>query len=450
MQKIADSKTTARILELIKTLKLILWSNISLNLLYNKIYQIMKRLTFFALVMVLAVTACEKTEPIAVSGIAFDKTTLNLTIGNSTTLVATISPDNASNKRIIWSSSAESVATVNASGKINAVSVGTTTITAKTTNGESITCEVTVYKMVAGSKTGLLSWVYTDDGTLIISGEGEMPTYSNNTPQPWIYHREAIRSVIIEDGVTTIGQSAFWECIGLTNITIPNSVTIIGGSAFDNCQKLMEITIPNSVTTIGGAAFSGCVELTSITIPNSVTTIGDAAFSGCVELTNITIPNSVTTIGRHAFWHCGRLTDVTIPNSVTAIGGWAFAFCDELTSITMSNGVTIIEDMTFAGCANLTEVIIPNSVHTIREWAFGGCSGLTSITIPYGVTTIQVGAFENCENLIGVTIMAKMPSAIDRRNNFMSNNDTLYVPVGCTTAYRNSTWGELFTTITEQ
>gem|GEM_PF-3972505 len=131
-------------MELIKTLKLIHWSDISLNLLYNKIYQIMKRLTFFALVMVLAVTACEKTEPIAVSGIALDKATLNLTIGNLTTLVATISPDNASNKRIIWSSSAESVAAVNASGKVSAISVGTAIITAKTTNGESTTCEVSI------------------------------------------------------------------------------------------------------------------------------------------------------------------------------------------------------------------------------------------------------------------------------------------------------------------
>ena len=116
--------------------------------------------------------------------------------------------------------------------------------------------------------------------------------------------RGDISTVVIMDGVTTIGSSAFYNCDGLTSITIPNSVTTIGSLAFFDCEGLTSITIPNSVTAIGEAAFYGCTGLTSITIPNSVTEIGDRAFDDCDGLTSITIPNSVTEIGEDAFYYC--------------------------------------------------------------------------------------------------------------------------------------------------
>ena len=120
------------------------------------------------------------------------------------------------------------------------------------------------------------------------------------------------------------------------DITIPSSikvndteysVTSVGNSAFEDCISLTSITIPNSVTSIDGFAFNGCSSLTSITIPNSVTSIAGYAFNGCISLTSITIPNSVTSIGMCAFRHCRSLTSITIPNSVTSIGGDAFANC---------------------------------------------------------------------------------------------------------------------------
>ncbi|MEG2151118.1 MAG: leucine-rich repeat domain-containing protein, partial [Bacteroidaceae bacterium] len=132
---------------------------------------------------------------------------------------------------------------------------------------------------------------------------------------------------------TTIGNSAFNGCSGLTSITIPNSVTTIGNWAFFDCSGLTAITIGNSVTTIGNSAFNGCSRLMAITIPNSVTTIGDWAFSGCTGLTSITIPNSVTTIGNNAFDTCSGLTSITIPNSVTTIGEGVFSHCIGLQEI---------------------------------------------------------------------------------------------------------------------
>ena len=190
--------------------------------------------------------------------------------------------------------------------------------------------------------------------TLTISGTGAMTNYAY---APWYSYRSTIKTVVIKDGVTSIGTHAF-----------------------ENCSKLTTITIPYRVTSIGGYAFQGCSSLTSITIPNSVTSIGDGAFEGCTGLTSITIPNSVTSIGYEAFYSCSSLTDLIIGKSVTSIGGKAFSYCSSLTSITIPNSVTSIGGGAFEDCSSLTSVTIPNSVTSIGDGAFQNCSSLTSVT----------------------------------------------------------------------
>ena len=203
----------------------------------------------------------------------------------------------------------------------------------------------------------------------------------------------------IPQGITAIGNSAFFCCDSLISVAIPDSVISIRDSAFSCCKSLTSITIPDSVTSIGDETFSSCVSLTSVTIPDSVTSIGDSAFSSCVSLTSVTIPDSVTSIGNIAFSFCTSLTSITIPDSVTSIGDGAFYACYSLTSITIPDSVTSIGDWAFSSCTSLTSITIPDSVTFIGDSAFDFCESLTSVSIPDSVTFIGDNAFSGCPNL---------------------------------------------------
>ena len=283
-----------------------------------------------------------------------------------------------------------------------------------------------------------VTWTLSDDGTLTISGT-EMPDYeygSRYNNIPWYIQRDKIQKVIIEKGVTNIGNNAFIDCSGLTSIAIPNSVTSIGNSAFGRCSSLTSITIPNSVTSIGEWAFSES-GLTSVNIHNSVTSIGERAFIYCSGLTSITIPNSVTSIGDGAFADCSSLTSITIPNSVTSIGERAFIYCSGLTSITIPNSVTSIGDGAFADCSGLTSITIPNSVTSIGGSAFSDCSSLTSIAIGNSVTGIGAYAFKDAK-LRNIVVKAETPPNLEKNNAFSNQSyyhTTLMIPEGSWDTY---------------
>ena len=253
----------------------------------------------------------------------------------------------------------------------------------------------------------------TETGVLTISGTGDMRSYD----APWLDYKDLVKTVVIEDGVTSIGSQAFYECGNLTNITIPDGITSIGGFAFDGCSSLTEITIPESVTSIGTYAFYKCSSLTEITIPEGVTSIGDSAFYHCSGLKKITIPDSVTSIGDKAFGYCTSLKEITIPEGVTSIGDYAFSYCDSLTKITIPEGVTSIGDSAFYDCSGLTEITIPESVTRIGDSAFKFCNSLTEITIPEGVTSISKSAFEECGSLTSITI----PKSVTKIGNYAFN-----------------------------
>lgn len=234
-------------------------------------------------------------------------------------------------------------------------------------------------------------------------------------------------NTFIPNGVTSIGESVFDCCGGLTSITIPESVTSIGRNAFGACRNLTSVNIPNSVTSIGDGAFYGCDNLTSLTIGNSVTFIGGGAFSGCRNLTSVNIPESVEFIGGNIFSGCSSLTSISvdpdnlfydsrndcnaiietetntlisgcqntiIPNDVECIGYGAFYGQENLNTITIPESVISIGPQAF-DTSGLTSITIPESVMEIRDYAFQSCN-LTSIIIPDNVTSIGYAAFNWC------------------------------------------------------
>ena len=267
--------------------------------------------------------------------------------------------------------------------------------------------------------TGDCTWTLDDEGVLTISGNGEMDDFSYEynsqynssiTTAPW---GASIKSVVIENGVTSIGDFAFYGCKGLTSITIPDSVTSIDVCAFYGCTGLTSVTIPDSVTSIGDSAFYGCKGLTSVTIPDSVTSIGYAAFYGCTGLTRVNISNITAwcnisfmestsnplMYAHNLYLNDNIVTDLIIPDSVTNIG---------------SN--------TFAGCTGLTSVTIPDSVTSIENSAFYGCTGLTSVTIPDSVTSISSSAFDNrSKDLVIICNPGSVAEEYARKNNIKTN-----------------------------
>ncbi len=252
-----------------------------------------------------------------------------------------------------------------------------------------------------------LTWTLDAAGTLTVSGTGAMEDYNYHyyyKVAPWYQSLGSIQVVVIESGVTSIGDSAFYRCSSLISITIPESVTAIGSGAFSDCSSLISITIPEGgITAIGDSAFCRCSSLTSITLPQGLTAIGRSAFYDCSSLTGITIPEGVTAIGSGAFSGCS-LSSITIPASFTSISYGAFSGCSSLTGITIPESVTAIGDSAFWGCSSLSSITIPEGVAAIGNSAFSGCSSLISITIPESVTTIGSGAFGDCSSLTGITI----------------------------------------------
>ena len=295
----------------------------------------------------------------------------------------------------------------------------------------------------------------TETGVLTISGTGDMYSYGP------FYENTNIKSVIIENGVTSIGDGVFQGCTSLRSVTIPDSVTSIGDDAFYGCYftsenfvnnsnvelddsskptivdtdaggfcikdnelvnmrptyAIGEITIPDSVTSISDYAFNDCTSLTSVTIPDSVTSIDDWTFSSCTSLTSIEVSGNNKNYSSAdgvlfnkdkselITYPAGKTdSEYVIPNSVISIGDSAFENCTSLTSVTIPDSVTSIGRYTFENCTSLTSVTIPNSVTSIGDYAFYNCTSLTSVTIPDSVTSIGSGAFSNCTSLTSIEV----------------------------------------------
>ncbi|MBQ3531127.1 MAG: leucine-rich repeat protein [Oscillospiraceae bacterium] len=267
-----------------------------------------------------------------------------------------------------------------------------------------------------------LVWALDNNDELIISGEGAMADYEifpkNGEIAPWRNMSSEIGELIIEEGVTTIGNAAFYDCSGFGSLVIPNSMTRIGGYSFYNCSGFRSLTIGNSVESIETYAFRECSGFTGdLVIPDSVTTIGYYAFNGCSGFTgNLTIGNGVTTIESGAFNGCSGFTgDLVIPDSVTTIGESAFKKCSGFDgNLIIGNNVTAINNYVFKNCSGFIGITIGNSVKAIGEEAFYGCFGfIGDLVIPDSVKKIYESAFENCFGFTGNLIIGNGVTTIE-------------------------------------
>ncbi len=300
-----------------------------------------------------------------------------------------------------------------------------------------------------------LSWNYAN-GILTVSGTGEM--LCTGFWAPWSAYREFIKSVVLEDGITTVGTSAFSNYPALISVDLPKSLTSIGQNAFYWCDKLTTVTIPAGVTELGKTAFNGCKGLKSIisyavepptcgancfynvdkSIPvlvpkGSLEKYQDESADGWKDFTNIQVNpiaasgfcgaegknlqwtlniDSVLTIsGEGAMadnvssWIPFRadIKSIVIEDGATSIGNEAFADCANLLSVTVPNSVTRIGSSAFSGCSKLSDFVIPARVIEIGKYAFSGCAALTTIEIPDNVTRIGEKAFNNCSGLSSIT-----------------------------------------------
>ncbi|MCC8162762.1 MAG: leucine-rich repeat protein, partial [Lachnospiraceae bacterium] len=311
-----------------------------------------------------------------------------------------------------------------------------------TVEDEAVTVTLETEPETLGSGTsGNITWKLDEYGTLTISGSGTMNNYSSGGA-PWYEYRASIFKIVVESGVTSIGNYAFAECKYVAAVTLAEGITSIGNYAFYNCAGLYEVSFPQTLGTLGSYAFRNCSSLESVTFTYYdkvyYLSIGEYAFADCTSLTDISLSENVTSIGNYAFSGCSSLrelvlpesisdlslgyymisgtliTSITVPEMVTSCNKYyvnstsdnygPFAGANYLTSVIFESGMESIPAYVCAGCTHLTSVSIPNSVLSIGTCAFLNCTKLTGVILSDNLVTIGSYAFRNCDSLTEIVI----------------------------------------------
>jgi len=354
-----------------------------------------------------------------------------------------------------------------------------------------LTFPVRAAAATSGSCGNNLTWSYdVQSRTLTISGSGDMTDYYDIGYVPWYTYRSAIETLDLPEGMTSIGNYAFYGESRLTSVDIPNTVTRIGKSAFSYCTSLDTAPLPAGLTFIGSNAFHNCA-LTTVDIPAGVTTLPSSVFGMNDSLTSVTIPGTVTTVENWAFVDCSGLKSATVEEGVTTIGEFVFDECDALTSLNIPasvtslgkicerpndqlvvrvdpdnqtycidenglllskdrtklfeypgnkasgvlrvpEGVTTIARSAFSEAERLTQVILPNSMTTIEAIAFGDCPNLSDINLPDSITAIGDSAFWRCISLSKVDLPESLTKVEARTFYGCTALEYVDIPIGIT------------------
>ena len=272
--------------------------------------------------------------------------------------------------------------------------------------------EPVVYGIAQSGTCGeTATWELSDEGVLTISGSGAISDTGQHD-MPWKDLRNDITSIVIDEGITRIGNWVFHSCTEAISVSLPSTLREIGEQSFRSCSEITQVMLPSGLESIGGGAFYYCDSLTSLTIPGGVENFTDAfgfsglrtlvleegidsvddyAFCGCRHLKNVTLPSTVKRIGKYAFSNCSSLANLDIPADVTELGEAALSYT-ALSEFEFPEGVNSVEPYVLSG-TDITSIVIPQGVTTIGQNAFYGCENLATVTFPSTLTRIEGGAF---------------------------------------------------------
>ena len=180
--------------------------------------------------------------------------------------------------------------------------------------------------------SGEATWTLKGD-TMYITGQGMLSGVSNADCQPWEYFQDEIRHVVVEEGVTLIGDTIFAHTYNLETVTIADSVTEICEGAFRNCYALKTVKLPAKLQTLGNFVFAYCEKLESVELPDSLTEMGGSVFTGCTAMTSVKLPNDLYDVQQMNFDSCMSLTEVTIPAGVGFLRHASFPNCFNLKKV---------------------------------------------------------------------------------------------------------------------
>ncbi len=307
------------------------------------------------------------------------------------------------------------------------------------------TPETNPVPLASGTCNNGQTWELNMKGELLISGTGAMENYDyEDNYAPWSNVSHKVVSIVVSDGITSIGDYAFECCYNAESLHIGKDVDSIG--IYGMASYLEEITVASGNKTYsvsGGLLFNDtqasvvycCRNFEGVcTIPEGIVEIGSNAFVNCTYITGVNFPaTTLKVIGDNAFAYCSGITSITMPGSVTTMEIGAFSYCNSLETVTLSKSLTKIPTKAFYCCYSLSEIVIPASVTTINSDAFYHCGSLESIVIPETVTTIKEYAFNQCYNLSTITFPGDAPNSIGM-GAFSSVSANVYYPAN------NDTW----------
>lgn len=287
--------------------------------------------------------------------------------------------------------------------------------------------------VVAGKCGDNLTWSLSSDGTLTISGTGDMYDFDyNEYPCPWRKYENdlstQITHVVIENGVTSIGNGAFYQLTNLADVVIPEGITRIGNEAFSMCSSLPEVALPSSLSSLGTQTFAFCSALTGIDFPSAITEIPYGTLAYCTSLQYADLPNNLSTISSRAFFECTSLAGIVFPDSLVKIGELAFSTCCSLRTIVIPSNVAEISNYTFAHCEKLTKIVLPDSVTEIGSHAFSGCASLEAVTLPSELTNLGNAAFSYCP-LFFVSLPSSLVSIPSEAFAACHQLKSIYIPI---------------------